>query len=141
MCDEGIARSTPKTVSKAPRAKATAAVRQGAQGGGYRAGMDRASSQVGGTHEFLAQEVLPCVRHLARLEKAAGGGPRDARYALFHEAALAAHGRWTEVTAFFDVLVAFETVAPPEALATRDPRVLAAERRSCPLALALPCPS
>ena len=82
---------------------------------------------VGGSEEFFDQEVVPCVRHLTRLENAGDSWrhltKRTLRFMLFHERRQRDFKKWDLVQNFFDATEAFEDEAPSSMTRVSDPRI------------------
>ena len=82
---------------------------------------------VGGSEEFFDQEVVPCVRHLTRLENSGDSWrhltKRTLRFMLFHERRQREFKKWDLVQNFFDATEAFEDAAPASMTRVSDPRI------------------
>ena len=82
---------------------------------------------VGGSEEFFDQEVVPCVRHLTRLENSGDGWrhltTRTLKFMLFHERRQREFKKWDLVQNFFDATEAFEDEAPASMTRVSDPRI------------------
>ena len=82
---------------------------------------------VGGSEEFFDQEVVPCVRHLARLENSGDSWrhltKRTLKFMLFHERRQTEFKKWDLVQNFFDATEAFEDEAPASMTRVSDPRI------------------
>ena len=81
---------------------------------------------VGGSEEFFDQEVVPCVRHLTRLETSDGWRhltTRTLKFMLFHERRQTEFKKWDLVQNFFDATEAFEDAAPSSMTRQSDPRI------------------
>ena len=82
---------------------------------------------VGGSEEFFDQEVVPCVRHLTRLENSGDSWrhltKRTLKFMLFHERRQMEFKKWDLVQNFFDATEAFEDEAPASMTRVSDPRI------------------
>ena len=81
---------------------------------------------VGGSEEFFDQEVVPCVKHLTRLETSDGWRhltKRTLKFMLFHERRQTEFKKWNLVENFFDATEAFEDEAPASMTRVSDPRI------------------